>query len=75
LRVLITVFDWRGWNIKASAPKLKLLWTIGLEGLGLIFALKGTVVTLVEPPGTLHVYPATIGCIEGNVCGVDSSLE
>ncbi|GAP59238.1 hypothetical protein AHiyo1_24920 [Arthrobacter sp. Hiyo1] len=62
-------------GVVAAAPFHELLFTELSEGLGLVLALQGAVVALVEAPVTLDRDPAAIGLVQGDVRGVDGPLE
>ncbi|CAH0264841.1 hypothetical protein SRABI83_03481 [Arthrobacter sp. Bi83] len=62
-------------GVVRAAPKHELLFAEFGESLGLVLALQGTVVTLVESPVALDRNPAAVGLVQGDVGGVDGPLQ
>jgi hypothetical protein len=67
--------DRRRWNIEGSTPEHELLLAVGFESGLLVLPLKGTVVTLVEPPVADHRDPVTIARIEGELGRADRATQ
>ena len=65
----------RRWGVVGAAPDHELLFAVLLAGLGLVLALQGTVVALVQPPGALDRKPEQVGGLQREICGADGALE
>ena len=68
----ISLNNWR-WHVERSSPDLELLLTVLLQGLGLVLTLQGTVVSLVQSPGSLDRHVQLVGGFQGQVGGLDGS--
>jgi hypothetical protein len=62
-------------NVVAAAPDLHLLLAVLGRGLGLVEALQGAVVALVEAPALVHRNPGLIELGEHHLLSVDRALE
>ena len=65
----------RGRGGVAAAPDLHLLGAVDRRGLGLVEALEGAVVALVQPPGAFDRHPHLVHLVEHDPQRADGALE
>ena len=75
LRVLVVRIDLRRRCGVGTTPQHELLVTVLLTDLGLVLALQGAVVTLVQTPAALDRNPQAIGLVQRDVGGVDGATQ
>src|SRR5690606_10566115 len=71
----VVVLDGRRWRVVGAAPDHELLFAELLAGLGLVLALEGAVVALVETPGAVDGDPEEVRHVQGDVGGADGPLQ
>ncbi|AWY95163.1 Phosphate transport system regulatory protein PhoU [Propionibacterium freudenreichii] len=75
LAELAVGLDGRRRHVVAATPGHELLLAVLVADLGLVEALQGAVVALVEAPAALHRNPEAIGLVKGQVRGVDGAAQ